>query len=170
MLKLIVVFSSILFIHGLNAQAPCKCCAAEYRQFDFWLGHWEVYNPSGQLVGFNTVELEQDGCALKETWTGLTGIKGTSLNYYDQRAKKWNQLWIDNSGGNLSMSGSYTNSQMIFYTEVLFDEQKKENYKVRITFTNHGDGTIRQLWERTIDEGENWSTVFDGVYKKMVMR
>lgn len=169
MLKLIVAFSGFLIMHGLNAQTPCKCCTPEHRQFDFWLGHWEVYNPSGQLVGFNTVELEQDSCALKENWTGLSGIKGTSLNYYDQHTKKWNQLWIDNSGGNLSISGSFANKQMTLYTAILFDEEKKENYQDRITWTNKGDGTVRQLWERSIDAGISWSTVFDGTYKKMVM-
>src|SRR3970282_1522072 len=32
---------------GQEAAAPCS--APEYRQFDFWLGEWEVTNPSGEI-------------------------------------------------------------------------------------------------------------------------
>src|SRR5918996_1555494 len=48
--------------------SPAPCAAPEYRQFDFWLGDWNVYNPAGALVGTNRVTREFDGCVLQEHW------------------------------------------------------------------------------------------------------
>ena len=36
----------------------------------------------------------------------------------------------------------------------------------RIAWTNNGDGTVRQVWEKSKDDGESWNAVFDGLYKK----
>jgi len=52
----------------LEAIAPCR--TPEYRQFDFWIGDWEVQDPAGQIVGHNLVALEQSGCLIVEHWTG----------------------------------------------------------------------------------------------------
>ena len=35
-----------------TSAAPAPACgAAEYRQFDFWLGDWDVYNAKGARAG-----------------------------------------------------------------------------------------------------------------------
>ena len=36
----------------------------------------------------------------------------------------------------------------------------------RITWYKNQDDTVRQHWEVTKDDEENWSTAFDGLYKK----
>ena len=42
---------------GANAQdaKPAPCSAPEHRQFDFWLGDWEVKGPAGKVAGRNMV-------------------------------------------------------------------------------------------------------------------
>jgi hypothetical protein len=62
----------------LAAQQPSPPCSApEYRQFDFWAGSWNVFNPSGQQVGTNTIERTLGGCVLHEQWTsGLKSARG----------------------------------------------------------------------------------------------
>jgi hypothetical protein len=47
---------------------PRPCAAAEHRQFDFWLGDWEVRDATGKLVGHNGIEAAHNGCALIEHW------------------------------------------------------------------------------------------------------
>ena len=50
------ILAFVLFVTPVSAQAPtvqAPCSAPEYRQFDFWLGEWEVQNPQGQVVGKN---------------------------------------------------------------------------------------------------------------------
>ena len=34
----------------------------------------------------------------------------------------------------------------------------------RMTFTPHPDGSVRQLWESSDDDGRSWQTAFDGRY------
>ena len=75
-----------------------RCESSEHRQFDFWVGHWEVFGPAGKKVGENTVEVIADGCALLEQWTGNGGVTGKSLNIYDVVDRRWHQTWVDNSG------------------------------------------------------------------------
>ena len=38
------------------ADQPPDCSGAEYRQFDFWIGEFEVRTPDGQLAGHNVIE------------------------------------------------------------------------------------------------------------------
>lgn len=44
-----------------QAQASKGCTATEYREFDFWLGEWEVYAASGTLAGGNSIRSDWDG-------------------------------------------------------------------------------------------------------------
>src|SRR5436190_10357664 len=53
---------------------PPPCAAAPHRQFDFWLGQWEVRDPTGKVVGHNRIETAHGGCALIEHWTSVTGV------------------------------------------------------------------------------------------------
>lgn len=36
---------------------------AEHRQFDFWIGEWNVQNPQVQPVGSSSIQRIEDGCA-----------------------------------------------------------------------------------------------------------
>lgn len=73
----------------------------EARQFDFWIGEWDVQNRFKQDdnswkdegEGYLKVWPILDGKAIMEFWDG-TGrdekvIKGFSLRYYDQSKGKW---------------------------------------------------------------------------------
>ena len=59
---------------GLSAQEEERVTdQAIYRQFDFWIGDWEVFNPQDQRVGSNRIDKVLGGCALHESWRGGTG-------------------------------------------------------------------------------------------------
>jgi hypothetical protein len=49
------------------------CVAAEFRQFDFWLGRWKVTNPDGKQVGTSEITRVSEGCAIREQWTSASG-------------------------------------------------------------------------------------------------
>src|SRR5688572_11534423 len=55
--------------------ALMSCTAPEHRQFDFWIGEWDVFGgPEGdRLVGNNTIERSENGCWLVERWRGASG-------------------------------------------------------------------------------------------------
>jgi hypothetical protein len=154
---------------SLRAQSttPCNCCTPETRQFDFWVGAWETYNPEGKLAGKNTIVMLQDSCLLQENWTSSGGgYTGTSYNFYNARTKKWQQLWLDNQGGNLQLTGELSNGNMVLQSEKL-PNGKGQLQIDRITWTPNKDGSVRQHWEVSTDDGKTWITAFDGLYKKI---
>jgi hypothetical protein len=36
----------------------------------------------------------------------------------------------------------------------------------RISWTPNADGTVRQLWEASKDDGGTWAVLFDGLYAR----
>ncbi len=82
------------------------CNTPEFRQFDFWLGDWDVEAASAPgTVSRNLITRAYDGCTVREEYTTPHGYAGTSLNFYDATRKVWHQTWIDNQGGGLFLEG-----------------------------------------------------------------
>lgn len=163
---LLIISASCTFQSFSQNQAKCPCCTTEARQFDFWVGQWETYITGDKLAGTNNIVLLQDSCVIQETWKSAGGAyTGTSYNFYNTISKKWQQIWLDNQGGNLQLEGGLVNGQMILQSKEL-PNPKGELQFDRITWTPHADGTVRQLWEISKDHGKNWTAIFDGLYKK----
>ena len=164
----IVVVLSVTAI-GQNAQQAQSsqkyppCSTHEFRQFDFWLGSWDV-QVKGTTVGRNEVTLEQDGCLIVEHWTALRGReKGSSFNYYDVADKKWHQLYIANNGNARSfppIAGGVKNGAMV----LINDEDPNE--VSRWTWSPLPGGRVRQMAEQSKDGGKNWTTTWDSIYVK----
>ena len=87
-------------------------------QFDFWLGEWDVTQPTGKAAGHNRITSLLGGCALREEWTGASGSHGTSLNAYDPAAKRWRQTWVDDSGTVLVLEGQFQGGKMTLQGEL----------------------------------------------------
>jgi hypothetical protein len=136
----------------------------EASQFDFWIGEWKVTTPDGKFAGRNRVDSILGGRGLQENWTGAGGFTGTSLNVYDAKAKVWRQFWVDRSGGVLQLAGGMVNGSMVMEGSGSADGKVVVD---RITWTPNADGSVRQLWERSDDGRGTWSTVFDGLYRKV---
>ena len=49
---LLVCASAQSLAAAAQTAPPCKA-RPEYRQFDFWVGEWDVQNPQGQTAGTN---------------------------------------------------------------------------------------------------------------------
>ncbi len=156
-----LLLASLIVASAFDAQAqtpPAKPCAsAEHRQFDFWIGVWDVFGPKGKQVGQSRIELHGGGCYLLENWTSLNGPEGKSLNMYDASDKRWHQSWYDNSGSRLDLSGSLVDGKMVMTSR---------DGSQRITWTPNGDGSVRQSWESSADQGKTWTSSFDGRYVK----
>ncbi len=146
---------------------PAPCRAPEHRQFDFWLGEWEVRGPAGKVAGRNRITLLHQGCVLFENWTSTGGsITGSSLNVYDADRKKWHQTWVDNSGGLLVLEGGLVDGKMVLIGEAIDVAKPGEGTQNRITWQPLPDGRVRQHWETSTDKGRTWTTSFDGYYTK----
>jgi len=101
---------------GSNHVAPGQACkASEYRQFDFWVGNWDVFGPAGGLAGTNVVRSRLGGCVVEENWIGAGGGFGRSLNFYDAAARTWSQMWVASNGcpnGVIMVAGTFENGAM----------------------------------------------------------
>ena len=65
------------------------CDGPAFRQFDFWLGEWQVHKPDGKLAGSNRITREYGGCVIHEHYSTKLGFSGESLNIYDASRKVW---------------------------------------------------------------------------------
>lgn len=158
-------FLTILALLGAAAAGaqPGPCGAPENAQFDFWLGTWDVH-ARGQLVGRNVVARIQGGCTVTEDYHAVDGpYEGRSFNWYDPAAGRWHQVWVDNGGTRLLLSGKFADGSMVLTGERVLQGQAVSD---RITWTPHPDGSVRQHWEQSKDGGLSWGTVFDGRYTR----
>ncbi len=135
--------------------------AAERRQFDFWIGNWDV-QVNGQTVGENLVELEARGCTLVENWKGGSGNIGKSLNVYDPAVKKWKQFYVGSGGMVLEVAGEYKDNVMRLEGETV--GQNGARVLNILSFHNLPDKTVRQHWQTSSDGGKTWQTVWDAIY------
>src|SRR5215468_10975306 len=55
-------FLILMFTVASLAQSDTTCSEGIYRQFDFWIGKWEVKSRVGKIVGHNEVTNELNGC------------------------------------------------------------------------------------------------------------
>ena len=161
---LLFVLSSL--VPPALAQAPPKpaCTNPEYRQFDFWLGDWNVYDPAGKLAGTNRVTLELGRCVLHEHWNGTRGSVGESFNAYDQPRGRWHQTWVDNGGTVLSLEGGLHGRDMVLQGTTPDSAAQDGQAIQRITWSPLDSGDVRQHWEASKDGGATWTTAFDGRY------
>lgn len=144
--------------------APPACSAPEFRQFDFWLGDWDVKLPNGKVAGTNSIKSILDGCVLQESWKGTGNINGHSFNIYDASTKTWHQTWVDNAGSLLNLNGGLKDGKMVLSGDTVDEKGNKSTN--RITWTKVDDDHVRQLWETSSDGGKTWETAFDGQYAK----
>lgn len=160
-----------LVVAGLGcapALAADGCPDPRSREFDFWLGEWDVTNrEGGQPVGTNRIEPILDGCVLQETWRGSSGSAGSSLNFFDTQRQRWRQFWVWREGTTLELEGGFRDGRMVLEGESAEGTTRLRN---RITWSTNPDGTVRQVWEVSADGARTWRTEFDGLYRKRAPR
>lgn len=141
---------------------PCRANPMN-RQFDFWLGEWDVY-ANGQHVAKSKIEYSLEGCLIIENYEAFAGYSGKSINFYDKGDEKWHQIWTDISGNISRYDGELKDGKMYMYGENI--NKKGDKSLVRMEFTPNNDGSVRQLYEGSNDGGKTWSIYFDGRYVK----
>lgn len=146
------------------AVAPA-CQAEEYRQFDFWVGNWEVMVAGGKKAGDNRIEIINNGCALMESYSTASGYRGRSFNMYDAARGVWHQTWVDNGGLLLTIEGGVIDGSMVL-TGTGTRKTAQGEVLDRISWTPGDDGSVRQVWEVSADQGATWNAIFDGRYQR----
>ena len=149
--------------------AVVRPCAHDprYREFDFWLGDWDV-RPTGQpptgQPSRNTITSDEDGCVLTEHWESPSGSKGRSFNIFDRSYGVWRQTWVDNVGGQHDYKGSLKDGNMVFVGDTPAPNGQLGRVPTRLTFFRIGKDTVRQFSEISNDSGRTWQVSYDLTY------
>jgi hypothetical protein len=139
------------------------CDAPESRQFDFWVGDWEVFTADGAMAGTNRVEKILGRCVIQENWSGSKGTDGRSFNLYSAADKKWHQTWVDSEGTLLELTGGLVDGRMVLEGDS--PSGNGASIRNRITWQKLPDGNVRQHWQLSTSGGEAWTDAFVGIYK-----
>jgi hypothetical protein len=159
------------------APDPSACATAEARQFDFWLGDWQIDQQIRQADGSwlhlparTSVTSVLDGCALLEHWEGdvkfywekmdaIEHMEGLSVRSYDPEAGEWCIHWMDSRHPRFGppFCGRFAGGRGDFVQE---RETPAGTRRTRIRFSETGDGGVR--WELAIGapEGASWTPLW----------
>lgn len=144
-----------------NAAHPCQN-APEFRQFDYWLGEWDVES-NGQKIARSSIQLILDDCVIFENYYAGP-YSGKSFSLYMPSTKTWQQYYTDTrayvslwdgklENGNLRMLSKQTNAA----GQVTLS---------RMTYIKEGPDKVRQLIETSTDDGKTWTPGYDGLYTR----
>jgi hypothetical protein len=146
---------------------PEHCTAAEHRQFDFWLGDWDVVSTARpeEMRGGSRIESINFGCGIRETWLPFTSINGASLSIYDRHDRTWHQSWVDAYGARVEFQGGLEDGKMVMtgLWRDLFGPGK--DGLMRMTWSRAERSEVRQIGETSVDEGKSWQPSFDFTYQ-----
>jgi ketosteroid isomerase-like protein len=140
---------------------------ARYRQFDYWVGDWDV-RPTGTPltpgVARNTITIEENGCVIMEHWNPPGGGGGQSYNIFDRTYGKWRQTWVDRFGGQHDYRGGPNAKGDIEYIGDMPGPGGR--VPVKVTFFNLGKDSLRQYSEVSRDSGKTWVLNYDLMYTR----
>jgi len=123
-----------------------------------------------QPTAVNRISREHGGCVLREDYSTKGGYTGMSMSFYDAARKKWHQSWMGVDGSALFIEGGLNERG-----EMVLSNRNTPYYQDRaainqITWTPNSDGSVRQHWQTSSDDGASWSTVFDGLYVRQASK
>lgn len=128
------------------------------------MGEWDVY-VDNQKRAESSVTFTNGNCGILEDYRPLNTPGGNSISYFDAADGRWKQEWVSN--GRVSHyvePESYSKGQM----QLIARHGSKNGYILlrMIYYHNETDDTVRQVMDRSDDNGETWKTIFDGLYRR----
>jgi len=145
--------------------------AQNERQFDFWIGEWQVNNlfheqdNSWQDEGKGLLKVWPvlDGKAIIEFWDGTVRdnkiTKGFSIRYFDKEKEKWIVClnWPQaNNGGFFLMQGGFRLNRCEIFNQ--YSDPGNNLIINRYTFSDITDSTYRWNDGRSLDSGRTWQS------------
>ena len=147
-----------------NQPAPPPCADDIHRDFDFWIGEWDVFDVNDNKIGENSIQVELDGCLLVERWNSANNIPGSSYNFVDFGTKKWRQVWVS-SWGTIDYDGGLNDAgEMVLEGELAAPNGNVVGF--RGTWALQEDGSVKQSFDQQNAETKEWTNAFVGIYRK----
>ena len=155
---------------GLAQQTPKPCSEPEQKQFEFWVGEWDLTWPGDKAGetghGTNIIRRVLDGCIVEETFSGGDSmhLRGHSDSVFDPRVGKWKQTWVDNEGSYLDFIGEFKDGAMILARETTAPDGSK--VLQRMVWKNVSPKDLDWSWERSSDGGKTWQVLWPIHYRR----
>jgi hypothetical protein len=146
---------------GAGAVEPRGARPPEARQFDFWLGSWDLtWAPDGR--GVNEVRSILEDRVVLESFDGRPSIPlaGMSVSVYDEDLGRWRQTWADSAGSYLDFVGGLDGDQMIL------DRILSSGRRQRMVWSNIEAESLHWSWEWSDDEGRTWTVAWAIEYRR----
>jgi hypothetical protein len=153
-----------------SAAQPKPCAEPEQKQFEFWVGEWDLTwpgnNPGQTDHGTNSVQRILEGCIVQENFSGAEAmhLRGQSVSIFDASARKWKQTWVDNEGAYLDFVGEFKDGQMVLAREAIRPDGTKALQ--RMVFKNITHEEFDWSWEASKDGGKSWTVIWPIHYKR----
>ena len=156
----------------ISSPDKLSCTSPEARQFDFWIGEWNVRNLSpGATVesewvddgmATNRVYSINNGCGIIEHWEGIRKgrhMYGFSVRAFDTEQQKWVLVlnWPQpNQAGFGVLTGVFRHGRGEFFAK--FQNAEEKPMLTRYSFADAAHDSFR--WDAAIssDEGKTWET------------
>jgi hypothetical protein len=146
------------------ATPPAHCDASEYRQFDFWLGDWDTFDPdSATSVARAHVDPIAAGCAVHELYEQTDGLIGDSILSFDPVRKLWQQTWVTNYGSLMVIVGRLNDGALTLEGEMHLKDGRA--VLQRITWKAENSG-VRESAVMSKDGGKTWDPAFNVLFRK----
>lgn len=163
--------AAVLFIAATlaTAQGAPPCSTEKAKQFDFWVGTWDLewVDAQGQKQkGTNTINKILGGCVIEENFStvGANPYLGKSHSVYDAAGGKWKQTWVDSGGAYLDLSGGFEGGTMTLSREG--NDPKGNKIMQRMVFSEIRNDSFLWDWESSADKGKTWKNNWKINYKK----
>lgn len=153
-----------------GSATPQPCTQPQARQFDFWVGEWNLTwpaangQPSGK--GTNSISKILDACVIEENFKDLgaaPALRGLSVSTFNGRLGKWQQTWVDSQGSYLDFTGEWNGKEMILSRQGV--DAKGEKVWQRMVWKNISANALDWSWERSND-GTQWEVVWPIHYER----
>jgi hypothetical protein len=152
-------------LHGQQASSSSNsslCAQAERRQFDFWIGEWDLrWEKDGR--GTNIIRTTLDGCVITEEFDGAPSIplRGSSVSTFSRQLGKWQQTWVDNQAGYLDFVGEFKDGRMVLQRKAMLEGKEIVQ---RMVWYNITKDKLDWNWERSEDAGKSWKVLWKIAY------
>ncbi|MDX2122140.1 MAG: hypothetical protein SF070_13935 [Gemmatimonadota bacterium] len=152
--------SAMEMVYGMEHGDREGCRSPGFRQFDFWLGDWSITGGDGNPAGASRITRDLGGCGVLEFYNGGSG---RSISHFDRHTRLWHQDYVDATGFSLRLFGSFAQGEMRMQDSVRAIPNGPSLLS-KFTWTPNPDGTVRQLWEFSLDGGASFFVNFNGLY------
>jgi len=159
---LALAFCLLSAISAFAASTPCAN-NPDTRQLDYWIGSWTLPSSNGSGTTTSNVHLSLDQCMFVEHWENGKGHVTEKMFAYSPEDKKWAGMFADNEGRvHIFPDGVVSSGKAEFR-----GPSRGPNGELilhRLTVVRTAPNKLQETWEKSTDNGANWSTAYSAEY------